>query len=125
MSMHKPHEIWIEQCEAAETIRQRYGLQAAFDYVVGEKLLNFAFAAEQHPAFARALPQFVSRVREMFTPGQILAHLERIEHQRKQQEIEMAEDDDPFADNPATAAAQFRQFATIKELLTVTRLGTS
>ena len=26
MSMDKPHEIWIEQCEAAETIRERYGI---------------------------------------------------------------------------------------------------
>ncbi len=125
MSMHEPHEIWIEQCEAAKTIRQRYGVQAAFDYIVGEKLLNFAFAAGQHPAFARALPQFVSRVREMFTPEQIRTHLERIEHQRKQREIDMADDDDPLADNPATAAAQSRQFGTIKELLTAPRLGTS
>ena len=125
MSMHEPHEIWMEQCEGAETIRRRYGLQAAFDYVVGEKLLSFAFAAEQHPALARALPQFVSRVREMFAPEQIRTPLDRIEHQWKQQEAETAEDDDPFADSPATAAAKPRRFDTIKELLTMTRLGTS
>ena len=34
----------------------RYGLKAAFDYAVAEKLLNFAEAAAQHPEFARALP---------------------------------------------------------------------
>jgi hypothetical protein len=82
MSMHKPHEIWIEQCEAAETIRQRYGLQAAFDYLVGEKLLNFAFAAEQQPTFAHILPRFVARVRDMSTSEQIRTHLGRIEYQR-------------------------------------------
>jgi hypothetical protein len=36
------HEIWIEQCDAAQDIKLRYGLKAAFDYVVAEKLLNFA-----------------------------------------------------------------------------------
>ena len=53
MSARKQHEIWIEQCGAAETIKARYGLKAAFDYVVGEKLINFASAATQHPEFAR------------------------------------------------------------------------
>jgi hypothetical protein len=38
----KFHEIWIEQCDAAQEIKLRYGLKAAFDYVVAEKLLNFA-----------------------------------------------------------------------------------
>ena len=33
MSADKHHQIWIEQCEAARTIRERYGLEAAFDYV--------------------------------------------------------------------------------------------
>ena len=43
------HEIWIEQCDAAQDIKLRYGLKAAFDYVVAEKLLNYASAASQHP----------------------------------------------------------------------------
>ena len=57
------HKIWIEQCEAAETIKLRNGLKAAFDYAVAEKLRNFAGAAAQHPEFARELPRFVSRER--------------------------------------------------------------
>ena len=65
------HEVWREQCEAAKSIRLNWGIESAFDYVVGEKLLNFAEAAEEHPEFARALPQFVSEVRGMFTPGEI------------------------------------------------------
>jgi hypothetical protein len=36
------HKIWMEQCEAAEDIRLRYGPQAAFDYVVGEELFRSA-----------------------------------------------------------------------------------
>lgn len=63
ISASKHHEIWVEQCEAARTIKARYGLKAAFDYAVGEKLINFASAAYEHPAFARELPRFVSEVR--------------------------------------------------------------
>ena len=36
------HQIWVEQCAAAEAIKLRYGLKAAFDYAVADsKLLNF------------------------------------------------------------------------------------
>jgi hypothetical protein len=71
----KFHEIWIEQCEAAEEINLRYGLKAAFDYLVAEKLFNFADAAKIHPAFARELPQFVARVRGLFTVEEMRTHL--------------------------------------------------
>ena len=67
MSVGKMHEIWIEQYDAAQGIKLRYGLKAAFDYLVAEKLLNFAEAAAEHPEFARELPRFVSQVRLMFT----------------------------------------------------------
>ncbi len=72
------HEIWKDQCEAAESIRLRFGIGDAFDYVVDEKLMNFAEATEGHPEFARALPQFVSELRRMFTPEEIEAHLARV-----------------------------------------------
>jgi len=64
VNTRKSHEIWIEQCDAAQAIRLRYGLKAAFDYVVAEKLLNFAEAAGHYPQFAQELPRFVSRVRK-------------------------------------------------------------
>src|ERR1700755_3014335 len=79
MNARKAHEIWIEQCEAAQTIRARFGLEAAFDYLVGEKLLNFAEVASRAPDLARELPRFVSEVRRMFTPEEIGTHLARIE----------------------------------------------
>ena len=37
----------------------------------------------------------------------------------------LLEDDDLIRESPATAAKRARQFATIKELLTATELGTS
>ena len=77
MNSREAHKIWIEQCEVAQTIRARFGLKAAFDYVVGEKLINFAEAAFHHRAFAQELPRFISEVRRMFTPEEIGAQLTR------------------------------------------------
>ena len=131
MSTRKFHEIWVEQCDATERIKQRYGLTAAFDYLVAEKLLNFADAAMRYPEFARELPRFVARVRRMFTPQEMLAHLARTEREESEYGADI-EDDDAFDnedellfESPAAAAERARQFATIKELLTAAELGTS
>jgi hypothetical protein len=43
------HKIWVEQCAATENIRERYGLESALDYLIGEKLLSFVAASEQDP----------------------------------------------------------------------------
>ena len=111
------HEIWIEQCEAARTIKDRYGLKAAFDYLVGEKLLSFTEAASEHRAFAQELPRFVSEVRRMFTAEEIVAQLARIEREQSEKDAAQ-EEDDPLAESPMREAARARQFAMIKELLT-------
>lgn len=125
MSIRKMHEIWIEQYDAAQDIKLRYGLKAAFDYLVAEKLLNFANVAVQHPEFARELPRFVSQVRLMFTPQEMRTHIARVECEQHENNAAAMEDDDLIRESPATAAERARQFATIKELLTATELGTS
>ena len=125
MNDRKAHQIWIEQCEAAQTIKARYGLTAAFEYLVGEKLMNFANAASRHPDFARELPRFVSEVRRMFTPDEIGEHLEQIERAQSKQDVDVLDEDDSFRESPAAAAERIRQFTLIKELLTATTLGTS
>ena len=125
MNVRKAHNIWIEQCEAAQTIKARFGLTAAFDYVVGEKLMNYASAASRHPDFARELPRFVSEVRRMFTPDEIGAHLAQIERAPNENDIDVLEEDDPLRESPAEAEERVRQFLLIKELLTATMLGTS
>ena len=128
MSNREFHKIWTEQCEVAQDIRLRYGPQAAFDYVVAEKLLNFAEAAARRPEFAKELPRFVARVRGLFTPEELQTHIARIEHERMVQEAfspEIEEEDDPFCESPEAAAVRARQFSTIKELLTAAELGTS
>ena len=37
--------LWMSQCEVVPSIKEKFGLQAALDYVISEKLLNFAQAA--------------------------------------------------------------------------------
>jgi hypothetical protein len=127
MSADKHHQIWIEQCEAARTIRERYGLEAAFDYAVGEKLMNFASAAHDHPAFARELPRFVSEVRRMYSADEIRTQLARLEREQIEKDAENSDpdEDEVLFETPAMAAERIRQFATIKDLLTADTLGTS
>ena len=79
MTERRWHEIWMEKCEDAETIRLRYDAELAFDYAVRENLLDFAEAAADHVEFAQALLHFVSTVRRMFTPEEMEAHLARTE----------------------------------------------
>ena len=125
MSARNHHEIWIDQCEAARTIKTRYGVTAAFDYVVGEKLINFASAASQHPEFARELPRFVSEVRRMFTSEEIRTHLARLEREQSERAVDVSAEDELCPESPVAAAERLRQFTTIKEFLTASQLGTS
>jgi hypothetical protein len=135
LESRKFHEVWLEQCEAAKEIKRRYGLRAAFDYLVAEKLLNFADAATTHPEFARELPRFVACVRGLFTVEEMRAHLKRIElaqreheayisgHDEVDEQDEQLEEDAP--ESAEAAVERARQFAVIAELLTAAELGTS
>jgi len=137
VNRRKFHEIWIEQCDAAQEIKLRYGLKAAFDYIVAEKLLNFTDAAASDPEFARELPRFIARVKGLFTPQEIRTQLDRIGHELREYDAdieegdnfskadELREEDELIIESPAAAAERARQFATIRELLTVAELGTS
>jgi len=78
--------------------------------------------------FARELPQFVARVRSLFTPEELQTHIARIEHERIAREAlsaEIEEQDDPFRESPKATAERTQQFSTLKELLTAAELGTS
>jgi phosphopantothenate synthetase len=127
MDSRKAHRIWIEQCEAAHAIKSRFGVTDAFDYLVGEKLLNFANAAADRPDFARELPWFVSEVRCLFTADEIAIHLARLERAQNEEAADVLEeeDEDVFRESPAAAAERVRQFRLVKELLMATTLGTS
>jgi hypothetical protein len=74
------HRQWIGQCEAAQRIRQDFGLVNALDYLIGEKLLRFVEVAEWSPDFAEELPDFLTAIKSLFSladVGDYAVHLER------------------------------------------------
>ena len=110
----------------AKGIRARFGLKAAFDYIVGEKLQNFAEASLHHREFARELPSFVSEVRRMFTPDEIETHLTDLERAQNEKTTDLLlDDDDPLPEDTSAGVERARQFNLIKELLRASTLGTA
>ena len=64
-------KVWVQECRATKAITRHFGAKSALDYLIGEKLVSFADAACDHPAFARELPKFLAAV---------LAHLRLRSH---------------------------------------------
>jgi hypothetical protein len=127
MELSHARIMWRSQCEVAPSIRERFGLEAALDYVISEKLLNFAQAAVSHPDFARELPMFVAEIRRLFTPDEISEHLAvllpRVEAEAKA-DAQTGEDEfEDFA--PQELAARVERLRALKQVLEVAQLGTS
>jgi hypothetical protein len=121
-------KIWIEQCKATRSIRERYGLQAAFDYLVAEKLLSFSEAATEHPTYAQELPRFVAEVRSLFSREELHSEIDRVEKEENARAAEAAfndETDEFMRPKPEVLAARAQRFAVIKSLLLSPQLGIS
>ena len=130
MAETKFYKIWVAQCDARATIRAQYGLSAAFDYIVAEKLVNFVDAAIINPEFARELPTFVAEVRRLFTAEEPQAEMAGYDRRSTAADRERDHDvadpdgDDPFAEFPA-ATSNPPHFTAIRELLFAPVLGVS
>ncbi len=120
------HKIWIEQCAATEGIRERFGLQSALDYLIGEKLFSFVGASEQDPLFAQELPDFVAGIRRLSTAEEIRAYLDGLERTRflapAEPDLEMDDPDneaeeEPWPDNPVLGAEELLRFSRVRQLL--------
>ncbi len=127
MTLSKPQAIWREQCGAAHGIKQRYGLNAALDYLVAKKLLNHASAAAQNTDFARELPGFIAEVRRMFELHDITNYLAQMERRDREEGLaDLADaEEDAFTETASQLAARKQRFALIEELLTRSQLGTA
>ncbi|CUH38732.1 hypothetical protein JSE7799_01475 [Jannaschia seosinensis] len=119
--MHAPQEIWQDQCAATIDILHRFGHTAAFDYLVGEKLLRFTTAAATRPEFAQQLPKFLSEIRGIFPPVGIDADLHRVEDLLLEQVRADSLDDDL----PSCASADLAAFRQVADLLRAPALGTA
>jgi hypothetical protein len=72
------HKIWIQQCRATVTIRRRFGVKSALDYLISEKLTQFAEEAEKSPEFASELPRFQAAVWKIFNPYELAGYLQSL-----------------------------------------------
>jgi hypothetical protein len=52
MTERRFRDTWKEQCEAACKVRDQHGVVSALEYLIGEKLLNYAEAAVTRQEFA-------------------------------------------------------------------------
>ena len=68
-------KIWVQQCRATKGIKRRFGAKSALDYLIREKLLNFAEDAERRPEFARELPRFLAEVWRIFNEFEIAGYV--------------------------------------------------
>jgi hypothetical protein len=76
-------KVWVQQCKATKGIRRRFGVESALDYLIREKLLNFAGEAEDRPEFARELPRFLARVWEIFNPYELAGYVASLESKQR------------------------------------------
>jgi hypothetical protein len=83
MSRIQFHKIWVQQCRATRGIKRRFGVKSALDYLLGEKLMNFADAAEQHPEFAAELPRFQAAVWNIFNLYELAGYLSSLKPSRR------------------------------------------
>ncbi|MCP4698721.1 MAG: hypothetical protein GY862_17995 [Gammaproteobacteria bacterium] len=123
-------KIWQDQIAAVAGIRARYGERAAFDYIIGEKLLTYAENAGNNPVFAQELPAFLASARKLFTSQYLNEELSRLERdlQKSNAELDqtfMEEADDWLVETQERATANRDRFAQISDLLLADQLGTS
>jgi len=119
------HKTWIDQCEATEGIRERFGLQNALDYLIGEKLFHFVQVSEQRPEFAAELPAFVTEIRRLFTAEEIREYLDHLEQTKYLAPLEPeldvdgpdAAEDEPSPGNPVMGAEELLRFSAVRQLL--------
>jgi len=73
------HRQWVAQCNAARTIRHRFGLVSALEYLVGEKLPHFVDLSERHPDFKRELPHFLAEIKRLFSLTELASFVAGLE----------------------------------------------
>jgi hypothetical protein len=59
------------------------GVESALDYLIGEKLMNFADAAQRHPEFAAELPRFQAAVWNIFNPYELAGYVSSLKPSRR------------------------------------------
>jgi len=93
-----------EQCAAAKRIKERFGVEAALEYVVGEKLFTVVGRAERDPESATALPRFAAKIKQVFTATALREYLDRLPRNSRLRP-------------PREHAEDLRRYACVRQLL--------
>ena len=68
-------KIWVKQCRATKGIKRRFGAKSALDYLISEKLVMFAEAAESRLEFAKELPRFLAAIWQVFNQYELAGYV--------------------------------------------------
>ncbi|HWI67407.1 MAG TPA: hypothetical protein VNS88_03375, partial [Nitrospiraceae bacterium] len=105
---------------------ERFGLEDALNYLIGEKLFSFLHAAERDPLFAAEIPAFIGEIRRLFTAQEIHDYLDHLERTRylAPQEVDLEpepdedlEEEEVWLENPVMGAEELLRFARVRQLL--------
>ena len=77
--------IWVEQFRATNAIKERFGVGSALDYLVGEKLMNFACEAQHRPEFAQELPRFLAAIWGTFNQYELAGYIASLKPSQRRQ----------------------------------------
>lgn len=120
------HKVWIEQCEATKGIHERFGLEKALHYLIGETL-------QLRPGFGRRFRLRLGvaglrlPIRRIFSVDEIRNCLDELERDKfiapsdPEPDIDDLDDDlddEPWPSNPVMAAEELLRFSRIRQLLT-------
>jgi hypothetical protein len=117
------HKIWIDQCEAAQNIKERYGLQKALGYLIGEKLAAFIEASDRDPGYTEELPKFIAEIKEIFKPWEIREYLDNVQrigtfgHVCTDEQVEIFRAAGAIPDDPVEDAEEILLVERMKKLL--------
>jgi len=128
MKCRQAARIWIEQCEAARTIKARLWAQGGiWTMPWEEKLMNFADAATSIPHSPGSFLDLYRRSGACFrlTKYASISRDLNASSPNANADLSDLDEDDLHRESPATAAARVRHSRMIKELLTAATLGTS
>jgi hypothetical protein len=79
----KFEKVWVKQCRATRRIKKQFGVKSALDYLLREKLLNFAEVAEDRSEFAAELPRFQAEAWNVFNPYELAGYLTTLKPSRR------------------------------------------
>lgn len=115
---------WIDQCEAAENIREQFGAEKAIGYLVGEKFVTALRYARSHPDLAKEIPEFAARVRKNFETHELTAWFSTVRrlgplgHTVSDEEYQVLAATGAIGDNPVSGAEEVLALERARELLT-------